>query len=214
MTASVPEGSGGEVFLTVLRHPVVRYALVASPVCILIFLWLAGFFAAWEGAAVGRRPAAGDDASAVSVVIVTDDGQVTEAPFPTPLAQRLELPVFRMDLVGTTPPKDAPRTSKSMFSLHFLVTPPGGHAEVQPSATPSAVLWPALLFLLGFLVHNVVISGLPWQWVPRTPEEIAATNPEPSPESAHPEGGGAHGPPPPVPASRSHYGPPPKKRRR
>jgi len=198
--------------MTVLRHPVVRYALVASPVCILIFLWLAGFFAAWEGAAVGRRPAAGDAASAVSVVIVTDDGRVTEAPFPTELAERLELPVLRGDLVGTVPSPRAPRTSKSMFSLYFLVTP-ADRAEVQPSATPSAVLWPALLFLLGFLVHNVVISGLPWQWVPRTPEEIAATNPEPSPEVAQAEAG-AQGPPPPVAASRSHYGPPPKKRRR
>ncbi|HMV70428.1 MAG TPA: hypothetical protein PKA64_26540, partial [Myxococcota bacterium] len=147
-------------------HPVLRYAILATPVCVLAFLLMSSFFTGWDGRAVSRRPARSSDATVTAVLIVTDDGRATEVPWPRELAEGLGLPERAALVAPNEIPETAPHTTKLPFTLSFVVLPPGGVVMSRPTTTPSAVIVPFVLAGLGLLLFNVTQSGVPWSWRP------------------------------------------------
>lgn len=190
-------------------HPVLRYVVIATPACFLVFLLMSSFFTAWDGRAVSRRPTRSDDAAVTAVLILTDDGQASEFPWPPELATSLELPERNTAIPPLEIPEGSPRTTKSLFTLSFVVIGKDGVLITRPTTTPAALGLPLLLFVMTFFLYNITISGVPWSWEPRAPkepEEGEAPAPAPLPEAGTNLA--------PQPTRRSSYGPPPSKRSR
>lgn len=186
-----------------------RYALVATPLAVLMFLALAGFFSSWDGHVVSHRPARVEDPAVFTVLIVTDDGDGTEHDWPADLVRTLDLDI---DPTGTPPrtvPDDAAATSKSRFAMHFTLTPPDGPTRVQPTLQASALYIPVLAWLVGLFLHNMWLSGSPFS-LERRETVLPEGNLDPSRDRAGSGGSGSGG----GPRTRGRQGPPPPKPRR
>jgi hypothetical protein len=182
-------------------HPLLRYLLVATTLCLLLFLGLGGFFTGWDGHVVSRRPAASGVRALDTVLIVTADGKDTEVEWPADTVAALDLPI---DARGTSParlPKSAAPTHKSRFGFHFTVSTADGaivaHTPVRRAAFVAVITWFALL-----VGANLVRSGSPLTFEPRAPTS--------APPDAPPDASA----PPTSRASKSRRGPPPRKPRR
>ena len=87
---------------------------------------------------------------------------------------------------------------KSRYSLHFLVEKAeSGHAIV-PTTSPSALALALLLWLMGLLLRNMIVSGSPFSFESR-PTRLPEQLPTPGQVKQNK-------------AARSKYGPPPPKR--
>lgn len=185
-------------------HPMLRYLLFATPIAALIFLTLSAFFTGWEGHVVSFRPAAVEDPAVLTVLIVTDEGDGTEADWPADVVRDLNL---RVDPTGTPPnkvPEDAATTLKSAFNLHFTVTPTEGGTVVVRTTSGRALSAAFVAWLLGIFLHNMWLSGSPFSFEPREHELPAPL------ASGSSSGGGQVAKAPP----RSRKGPPPPRPRR
>jgi hypothetical protein len=182
-------------------HPLLRYLLVATTLCLLLFLGLGGFFTSWDGHVVSRRPSAPGAHALDTVLIVTADGNNTEVTWPADTVAALDLPI---DAHGTGParlPKNAAPTHKSRFGFHFTVSADDGailaHTPVRRAAIVAVLAW--IVLLVG---ANVLRSGSPLSFEPRAQPSTApdAMAPAPAPPTSR--------------ASKSRPGPPPRKPRR
>ena len=197
-----------------LRHPVARYTLLASPLCILFFLWLAGFFAAWEGRAVGQRPSGEGSSALVPMVIVTEAGDTTEVGVPRGAVASYALPTFTGAVVSNAALQAAPETEKRRFTFLFRMKVADGAEAWHATTTPNALGLAVVMFFAGFFLHNISISGVPWRWEPTARASTGAEPGDDAPDDGEAARAPGDAPPPPVPAARSRYGPPPKKRSR
>lgn len=183
-------------------HPLLRYALVGTPLALLVFLGLSDFATRWDGHVVSQRPAGAEDPAVLTVLVVDAEGEGTEVDWPAAVVRPLDLAI---DPTGTPPnkiPETAATTSKDRFTFQFTVTPAEGEARVVPTTSARAVSLAVLAWVMGLALFNLMRSGSPWSWEARRLEL-----PPPQPGSTQ------------VPAAPTgpripQHGPPPPKRRR
>jgi hypothetical protein len=187
-------------------HPLLRYALVATPLCALLFLGASGFFTGWDGHVVGRRPTPSGDRAVDTVLLVTADGSDSEVDWPGDVVTKLDVPIETRRHGPARVPADAPATHKSRYGLHFTVTADDGAIVARlPVLRPASVA--ALAWLLGLAVTNLLRSGSPLSW-----EKRAIALPAPLPGDLQETKDAPTRPP--TKASKPRFGPPPRKPRR
>jgi hypothetical protein len=177
-----------------------RYALAATPVCVIVFLTWSFFFTSWDGKVVSFRPVQAEEPATYRVLIVTDDRDTSEADWPAQVVRDLQIPGDATGLPPMRIPETAPATSKSSFSLSFEVQREGESKKVVSTLSALPFYSSVLLWLIGLVVHNMWLSGSPWSAERRELE--LPSNPQ------------AAGQPTQGPAKpRGRKGPPPQKRR-
>ncbi len=188
-------------------HPVIRFVLVATPLGVILFLALSGFFTRWEGRVVSHRPLAEAEPAYLPVLIVSDDGAWQERPWPTELVRSLELPEDRSGYPPPVTPEDAATTNKQVGSLSFIVSKQGQASRVVATTSPEALTGTVIALVLLFLAHNMLLTGDPTRWWPKP-----AAEGEDDGEEGAAAGGSAPrvaGAPGPVVKPRPKFGPPP-----
>jgi hypothetical protein len=187
-------------------HPLLRYALLATPLAALVFLWSADFFTTWSGQVVSVRAATTVDAPVLRVLVVEEDRSYYEIDWPKAVVDPLDLDVDNTGVPRTKLPEDAPTTSKDRFSLSFTVTPNEGATKVVPTTSARALSLAFVTWLLGLFLHNMWLSGSPWSWerrefeLPKNQEQGTSGQPQEDPQAAK--------------RARSRKGPPPARKRR
>ncbi len=184
-------------------HPLLRYVLIATPLCAVVFLVSSGFFYAWDGQVVSQRPSPEEDPAALRVLIVGGDGSTTEQDWSADLVRELKLRVDATGLPPTQIPPNAARSTKPRFGTFFTVTPSGEEARTIYPSMAGPVSLTGILWVLGLLLHNMLRSGSPFSWEPRG---VAPVPTQPHGVSV-PQG-------PASTPSRPQQGPPPGKPRR
>lgn len=187
--------------------------MVATPLCILVFLLSSGFFSAWDGHVVGYRPGpvGGPPPAVLSVLVMDKDRAVVEASWPTELVGALALQERPFGIPPVTIPEDAPTTFKARFSMIFRVDRKDGDPQFVPTTSPRALGAAGFVVLLVFVLNNLATSRTPWSWQPAPERPTEDDGPE------GPSGAGGSDPRAPTAASaprRPAFGPPPGRRRR
>ena len=183
-------------------HPIVRYVLIATPLCVLLFLALASFFTSWEGHVVSHRPAPSEDPAVYTVLIVTEDGDGLESDWPAELVRGLDL---QIDPTGTPPnkiPEEAARTRKAPFALFFTVTPDGEESEIVSTSSARNLSVAIVAWFVGLFLFNMYRSGSPFSWEAREralPESQDANLQMHQDPNAQRRAASRKGPPPPRP---------------
>lgn len=180
------------------------YVAIATPLAILLFLFSSAFFTSWDGHVISRRPSP-EGATAVEVLIVTDQHDSLVTDWPLDLVTELDLPADPYLIAPPRVAEDAIATAKSAFSLSYTVTTTDGE-RVLPTTSPRALYLAVLAWLLGLAVRNMVVSGSPLVLERREthlPESMPASGAPVPPAGADAAQGravkGRQGPPPPRP---------------
>jgi hypothetical protein len=181
-----------------------RYFLVATPICVIVFLTLSFFFTTWHGRVISFRPVQAEDPVMLRVLIVTDERETTEVDWPAQLVRDLNLPADNTGVPPSTLPADAATTYKDRFSLSFNVLKEGEPARDVSTLAAQPFYTTVLLWLIGLFVHNMWLSGSPWSFTP-------AEHQLPAPM---PDGRGQVPAPPPPAKPQSKQGPPPPRPRK
>jgi hypothetical protein len=179
-----------------------RYALAATPISLLVFLYLSSFFTTWGGQVISFRPSQVEEPAVLSILIVTDDRTEKELLWPAELVSSLQVPANITGIPPVTLPEDGPVTTKSPFTLQFEITQKDQPKKVVSTLSARALYSAVLLWVLGFFLNNMRISGSPWSFTPS-----AFKLPPPMPTGGNNGEGPGQG-------STSRKGPPPGKRRR
>lgn len=167
------------------------------PLTVLVLLLTSGFLVHWEGTAASVRPAATEDATTRTVLIVDGD-HYHEREWPTLLVDQLDLPVNPSGIPPLELADTLPTTKKSRFQLQFHVTPAGGQTFSHPTTSPRSAGVAFLFFLAGIFIRNMVYSGSPLSLEPRgvTLPKALAPHGSAAPTGRGKPRGGRKGPPP------------------
>lgn len=143
------------------------YLVVQTAVVAAVFLGVAGFFAAWDGRAVGVLTPVSPEPAVYEVVVVQPDDSVVFRTMPRTLVLGMDLPVLPMGIPPDPVPETAPATKKSRFSLSYLVQSRAeGAAErtwtAYPTTTPQALGLAVIVWLLALAIRNMAYAGAPW----------------------------------------------------
>ena len=165
------------------------------------FLYVAGFFASWDGATVSVRSAK-EDQVIYRVLVQERDGTTQEVFMPKVAIDGADLRIDPRAVGLNTVPEDLPHTTKSPFTLSYTVTHKG-KIRTLSTASPTHLGMGLLFFLVGIGIRNMVVAGSPFSIEPRgvdlpkaqVPAGQIAANRRPK-------------------KSRAQKGPPPQKRRR
>ena len=183
------------------RSPAVSFglfALLAAGLSVLLFLTVSGLFSSWNG--VVTATAAPIDGTRTPVWVYLGEGELKQLNWPSEAVSGLGL---RVDPAGSVPaplPDDLPSTSKSRFSLSFIVTDAERQAQIYPTLSVQALSVGVLAFFVLILGRNMVVAGSPARITPR-PLQL--------PKAQTPAGQVA-----PRRGPRPKKGPPPQRRRR
>jgi hypothetical protein len=167
------------------------YFVIASPLCVLIFLSQSAYFLSWDGHAVSVRPSRDAKPSMYTVLIVNQDGSTLERNWDADTVESLVLPVDAYAM----PPRDVsdrPKTQKEIYALSFSVQPaitidipddgedeagdeegaedqlvPEPEWTSHPTTSPQALLLSLFAWLIGLGLRNMVVSGSPFDLSPR-----------------------------------------------
>lgn len=132
-----------------------------------VFLLLAGFFAQWDGHAVGVRPYAGASAKVYQVLIVEEGGNTVERNMSALAIDGLNLPLNDVGVAPNVLPPTAAATKKSRFQLSYLVQRAAAEGETvgswksYPTTTPQALGAVVLMWLMALGVRNMIYAGSP-----------------------------------------------------
>jgi len=172
------------------------YALIGTPIAVLVFLAATQFFSAWDGYAVGMLPLRSDDNGVYRVLVVEGDGTEREFRWPKEVAEGLGIPLTTVLAPPPRIPDDSPHTRKSRFSLYYLVEQPDGGHRIIPTTTPQALALAVLVWLIGLFARNMIVSGSPLSWNPR-PTTLPAPLPPAGQVAQNRAARSRKGPPPP-----------------
>ncbi len=175
---------------------------ILVPVSVLVLLMTSGFLAQWDGTAASVRPAATENPTTRTVLIVDGD-RYHEREWPTLLVDQLDLPTNAAGIPPLELGDTLPATRKSRFQLQFHVTPADGSTFSHPTTSPRSAGVALLFFLAGIFIRNMVYSGSPLSIEPRgvtLPKALAPSGSVAPTGRGKPKGG--------------RKGPPPGKRRR
>ena len=163
--------------LEVPIRPAVRalmlYLAVQTLVLCGVFLLLSGFFAQWDGHAVGVRPYTGANATVYQVLIVEEGKNTIERNMSALAIDGLNLPLNDVGVAPNTLPTTAAATKKSRFQLSYLVQRPAIEAEdvgtwkSYPTTTPQALGAVVLMWLMSLGIRNMIYAGSPLSIQPR-----------------------------------------------
>lgn len=180
---------------------VIRIATTAAVIvtlCSLVLLAASGFFTSWVGVAASVRPYQVEEPTRL-VLVVDDAGEHREVRWPADALLGLELPVDATGLPPRVLPEGAPRTSKSRFSLSFVVVKPDVGPVTVTTTSPRALALSVLLGLVLLAGRNMAASGSPIRFASRP-----TVLPKALPTAGQPTRS----------KTRPKKGPPPKKGRR
>ncbi len=130
------------------------------PLTLIVFLLMSRFFVGWSGTITSVRPYQPEDAARLALV-VADDGSDTERWLPTAALTGLPIPVSAYAAPPATLPPEAPRTSKSRWTLSMVVVPAGGAASTHTTTSPQALALALLVFIGSLALRNMAVSGSP-----------------------------------------------------
>ena len=181
-----------------------RYVLIATPLSVLIFLAISGFFSSWNGHAVSVRPTTSESPASYTVLIVNYSGDHSEVSWPANIVESLDLPFNPTGIPPTTIAEAAPKTKKLSYTLSFTVQQPetekaeGASEDAQATQTgamtsPQTLAIALLIWLIGLGIHNMVLSGSPFD-LTRRPKRLAQL--APAGQVAPTKRRGSKGPPP------------------
>ena len=183
-----------------------RYVLFATPVSALIFLGISGFFSSWNGHVVSVRPTTSDSPANYTVLIVDYSGDHSEVSWPANIVESLNLPFNPTGIPPTTIDEAAPKTTKLGYTLSFTVQEAQkddganeNESEDAPATQTGATTSPQtlaialLIWLLGLGIHNMVLSGSPFD-LTRRPKKLPQL--APAGQVAPTKRRGRKGPPP------------------
>jgi hypothetical protein len=171
------------------------YAVLATPIAVIVALLASGWLTAWDGALVSMRPPPEDEALWARVLVVEDDGTNRELRWPLRAVKGLDV---RLDPAAIPPvrvPPDAIRTRKALGELTFTVSPPGGATRRIATTSPQAAAVAVLAWLVGLFLRNMLVSGNPLDITPR-PATLPAPLPPPGVPSRPDAPRGVYQPPP------------------
>jgi len=185
-----------------------RYVLIATPLCVLIFLAISGFFSSWNGHVVSVRPTTSENPANYTVLIVDYSGEHSEVSWPANIVEPLNLPFNPTGIPPTSIDEGASKTRKISYTLSFTVQQAEknegkGEGEdasedaqvTQTGATtsPQTLAIALLIWLVGLGIHNMVLSGSPFD-LTRRPKRLAQL--APAGQVAPTKRRGSKGPPP------------------
>lgn len=125
------------------------------------------FFVSWNGHAVSVKPPEDPDPSSYLVLVVEDDGHKVQRTWPASRVEPLGLPVDPYAITPDEIPEARPRTSKSAYSLHYVLQQPNGTWETVPTTSPASLGVGFLVLLMGIAVRNMIVAGSPFSLEPR-----------------------------------------------
>jgi len=172
------------------------YAVIGTPIAVLVFLAATQFFAAWDGYAVGMLPLRSEDNDAYRVLVVEEDGTEYQFRWPKEIAEGLGIPLTTVLAPPPRIPEDSPHTRKSRFTLHYLVQAPGGGHRIVPTTSPHALALAALVWVIGLFARNMIVAGSPLAWAPQ-PTTLPAPLPPAGQVAQNRAARSKKGPPPP-----------------
>lgn len=143
------------------------YLVAQTAVVAAVFLGVAGFFAAWDGRAVGVLTPISPEPAVYEVVVVQADDSTVVRTMPRALVLGMDLPVLPGGVPPDPVPETAPATRKARFSLSYLVQSRAeGAAErtwtAYPTTTPQALGLAVVIWLLALAIRNMAYAGAPW----------------------------------------------------
>lgn len=171
------------------------------PVVVLVFLASSDFFHSWQGHVVAVQSWEGEAPLTWTALVVEEDGDDFVRDFPAEALRGRRLPAGRRLVPPRTIPEEAARTSKSNYTLNYLVEDAQGTLQSHPTPTPGSLGLALFTGLLLTGLFNMLVSGSPLSF-------RRQLNPLPKalPEAGRP----AKGPP----LERPKKGPPPSRRRK
>lgn len=143
---------------------ILRYILVATPACVLVFLLTSAFFTQWSGKAISFRPSQAEEPTNFRVLILTDDNEPLEQVWPADLVRELDLKANPLALPPPEAPEDAPNTTKAPYTLSFAVTN-DKKTTVVPTNAANALGLSILLWILGLFGRNMLATGSPFKLI-------------------------------------------------
>ncbi len=176
---------------------ILSYALVGTPIAVLVFLFATRFFVSWDGHVVGMQPYQAADPEWYTVLVVEPDRNERRFQWKAEIVEGREIPITQILAPPPTIPDEAIHTQKSRFSLHYLIQRLDGGHDLVPTTTPQALVLALLVWVLGLLLRNMIYAGSPFS---------LASRPTVLPRALPPAGQVAPGQGP-----RSKKGPPPPR---
>jgi hypothetical protein len=177
-------------------HPLPSLALytaIAGPLAVLVLLVWSGFFWGADGWIAAHRVFV-DDNPMTAVVVEDSEGAAWDLLLPTPVVKRLAVPELRSGFLTPRKPKLFPTLHKDRFSLELTLVHADGVVEIVPTTSPYGLAAAVLLFVVGFFVRNMLVSGSPLYMSRRPMAPVAqATAGQPA---ARRKERGTKGPPP------------------
>jgi len=179
---------------------VLTYSLFGVPLAALVFLLSASFFTAWDGYAVAARPLGAERSIPIAyeVLVVDDAGDERVLRWSTPVVEGRFIELANVLAAPPAIPDTAPHTSKSRFTLHYLVERDTGGHDLIPTTSPQSLGLALLVWLLGLAIRNMVMSGSPLSFESR-PTVLPAALPPSGRVADNVVSKSKQGPPPPRP---------------
>ena len=137
------------------------YIGIALPLCVLLFLFLCDFFTAFDGHAVSKLPAEGEEAQVARVLIVDESSSSFQRDWPVELVNQMELPVDVEAQVPSPLPDGLPVVRKSRYTLNFRVIKSNGTTGVIPTTSPGILGVILLVAIVGLFLRNMLVAKSP-----------------------------------------------------
>ena len=163
----------------------ILYLLTITVAAVALFLYASSWFSSWDGRAASVRPTAAEEPTVFRVLVVDDDASRFEMSWTKQAISGLNIPPDALAL----PPRDLsdrPRTRKLAYTLTYDVEKPGeldpeakGDEEPArvwhtfPTTSPQGLAMAVMVWLIGFAIRNMYISGSPIEIMPRERTKIA-----------------------------------------
>lgn len=138
------------------------------PVTIVAFLVASDFFGAWNGHAVSVLPPGEDSPpSNYQVLIVNTDRSTLTRTWSADRVEPLGLPVDAYQITPDVIPEERPRTTKSLYALHYLIEGPNQEWVTVPTTSPASLGVGFLVFVIGIALRNMIVAGSPFSLEPQ-----------------------------------------------
>ena len=171
-------------------------------VSFIFFLYVAGFFASWDGVAVSVRSAK-EDQTIFRVLVQESTGQTQEVFMPKVAIDGADLRIDPRAVGLTKVPDTLPTTKKEPFTLSYSITHEG-KVRTLSTASPTHLGMGLLFFAVGFGIRNMIVAGSPFS-IESTGVDLPRAQVPAGQIAAAPRSGKK---------SRAKKGPPPQKKRR
>jgi len=157
------------------RRGLLLYATIATPIAVLVFLFSARFFVAWDGQIVAMQPIGSSHPDAYETLLMAPGEPTRQVKLAADVVEGRGIPITNVLAPPPTIPSAAIHTRKSRFALYYLIdTRAGGH-DIIPTTSPLSLALAVAVWVFGLMVRSVIVAGSPFAMVPgpkRTPRPL------------------------------------------